>query len=346
MMFTKLPPLPDQPVVSIVTPSYNQARYLEQTIQSVLWQDYALPNSDALPRSGTIEYMVADGGSTDGSLEILHRYADRLAWWVSEPDKGQADAINKGFAHAHGAILAWINSDDMYYRRDVVSHAVQAFRTHPEVGMVYGNGVMVDGELRLLDWHTYRQYTLMDLLAYDVILQPTVFMRREALEQAGFLQADFHMVLDHSLWIRIARKYPLWHVDEFWAVERVHETAKTTAQAGVFVEEAFRLIPSLEKSLDYQDIFKTHGRTIYAGLHTFATKRYIDAGEYRRALKHYRKALRLSVRIPLRAWRKGIQAFAGSVGLMGIFLAYRRRRRRVQFGGKQLAVDENGIRWV
>ncbi|HZU87535.1 MAG TPA: glycosyltransferase family 2 protein, partial [Anaerolineaceae bacterium] len=121
-----------QPLVSIVTPSYNQARYLEATLRSVLEQDY--PN---------LEYIVVDGGSTDGSREIIQKYASRLAWWVSEKDRGQTDAINKGFSRAHGEILAWLNSDDTY-QPGAIRQAVEALQNHPRAGMVYADTNFID----------------------------------------------------------------------------------------------------------------------------------------------------------------------------------------------------------
>jgi glycosyltransferase involved in cell wall biosynthesis len=207
----------DLPLVSIVTPSFNQAAYLEQTICSVLEQDY--------PR---IEYMIVDGGSADGSVDIIKRYADKLAWWVSEVDKGQTDAINKGFARANGQILAWINSDDTY-EPGAVSTAVEYLQAHPDVGMVYADCNFINEQGNVIgkfgaaqtDYRRLRQ-------GYVHIPQQTMFFRAGLWHAVGPLDPSFYFAMDYDLWVRIAARTEIkYFPGQNWANFRIHTSGKT-----------------------------------------------------------------------------------------------------------------------
>ena len=204
------------PRVTIVTPSFNQARYLEETIQSVLNQDY--PN---------LEYIIVDGGSTDGSVEIIRKYANRLAWWVSEKDRGQTDAINKGFARASGDILAWLNSDDTYLP-GAVRGAVEVFRTHPAAGLVYGEANYINGNGRVIGRFpsaltNYRRLRR----GYVHIPQQAAFFRADLWRKVGPLDPSFYFAMDYDLWVRLAREAPLEHIQNVLANFRLHADAKT-----------------------------------------------------------------------------------------------------------------------
>jgi glycosyltransferase involved in cell wall biosynthesis len=203
-------------LISIVTPSHNQARYLERTIQSVLSQDYP-----------QVEYLIVDGSSTDGTLDIIHKYEDRLAWWVSETDRGQTDAINKGFARARGDILAWINSDDTY-EPGALSAAVTYLQEHPEVGMVYGdcNYINQDGDV-IGKFHAAQTNYRLLRQGYTHIPQQTMFFRANLWQQIGPLDPSFYFAMDYDLWTRIARHTEIKYVPQTWANFRLHTSGKT-----------------------------------------------------------------------------------------------------------------------
>jgi glycosyltransferase involved in cell wall biosynthesis len=274
-------------------------------------------------------------------VEILREYEDRLAYWVSEPDEGQVEAINKGLAKATGEIVAWLNSDDLYMA-DTVREAVETLRAHPEAGMVYGDGLMVDAEGHLLDRHTYRTYDALDLLCFEVLLQPTAFMRRTLLEQVGPLDPRFDLVLDHDLWLRLAARGPLVHRPAIWAVERTHGGAKTIARAAAFVEEAELLLRKASQDEILAPHFHRHEPRIRAALEAFAARRLIDAGEYGEAFRRMGRARELDRRVFLRYWYKVVQAGLSALGLAPLFFAYRRLRRRLQYGDARVIIGGRG----
>jgi len=209
----------NRPLLTIVTPSYNQGHYIRATIESVLAQDY--PN---------IEYLVMDGGSTDYTSEVVSEYAGRLAFF-SEKDRGQSDAINKGFHRGKGEILFWINSDDTMLP-GAASKAVAALEACPEAGLLYGEGFLLDrdGYVTQRFPHTVPPNLWRLTFVADYILQQSAYFRRRALDDVGYLNENLHWTLDWDLFIRIARKYPVVYLNEDLGCLR--EYAETKSSAG------------------------------------------------------------------------------------------------------------------
>lgn len=265
-------------LVSIITPSFNQAAYLEQTILSVLDQDHPY-----------IEYIVIDGASTDTSVDVIKKYENRLAYWVSEKDNGQADAINKGFAHATGDIIAWLNSDD-YYLAGTISSVVKIFDQNPRVTLVYGNMFAVDEHGKTFNTLNYKQLTLEDLLCFQIIGQPAVFMRRSAMESVK-LDTDFHFLLDHYLWIQIAQHGQLLYVDQTWAAARYHAEAKNRAKAAEFGRDAFRILENVKQDKNLATVLAKVNRRARASAHRVDARYLLDGGQSAASLSAWMRAL-------------------------------------------------------
>lgn len=217
---------PSLPRISIVTPSYNQARFLERTILSVLNQGY--PNT---------EYIIIDGGSTDGSVEIIKKYEKYLAYWVSEKDHGQADAVNKGFLKSTGEILTWQNSDDLFLPNAFFS-AVEAFKRYPQSSLVFGNVKMVDeedqecGELRFVP---FRRWALMH--GRMMMGNQAAFWRRELFFDAGLLDASLNFVMDYEFFLRASFCGKFKFIREFQGALRLQGESKTSTIPQVRIRE-------------------------------------------------------------------------------------------------------------
>ena len=200
--------------VSIITPSYNQGDFLEATIESVLSQDYP-----------DIEYIIMDGGSTDGSADIIRKYDDRLAYWVSEPDNGQSEAINRGFEHATGDILTWICSDDTLLL-GAVSTAVSLFEKHPDAGLIYGDAWNIDAEGKQLDIRYGVPFSVRAMVVDNLVPQPASFFSRAAWERFGPANEGLQYAMDRQLWLRMNGRIPIYYEPVTLATMRRHPEAK------------------------------------------------------------------------------------------------------------------------
>lgn len=206
------------PRITVVTPSYQQGRFLERTIRSVVEQGYA-----------DLEYFVVDGGSTDGSVEIITRYAKQLAWWVSEKDRGQSHAINKGFERSTGDILCWLNSDD-YLAPGALHRVAEAFGDAKAPRAIAGDCVRLFEDGRAPVLHQGRTMTLGDLLKYwnpYPMHQPSVFWTRAVYERVGAVREDLHLIMDFDYWLRIAAVCPFEYVARVLSYSHYHSAAKT-----------------------------------------------------------------------------------------------------------------------
>ena len=311
-----------QPLVSVITPSFNQARYLEATIQSVLSQDYA-----------RIEYILIDGASTDGSVEIIRKYRNHFAYWVSEKDSGQAEAINKGFLRIRGEIVAWLNSDD-YYLPNTVSAAVRVFESNSDVVMVYGDMLAVDEQGQTINLLKYKQLLLEDLLCFQIIGQPSVFFRRAALEKAGLLDTTYHFLLDHHLWLRIAQQGKILHVPQIWSAARYHAEAKNRAKAAEFGREAFRILDWAKGQADLMEAVSGVERRARASAHRVDARYLLDGGKSWPALKSWMRALLIHPPTALARMNIFVSAILNLIGLSKLRDVFLRRRQRVVSGDK------------
>jgi glycosyltransferase involved in cell wall biosynthesis len=277
----------DLPRVSVVVPSYNQGRFIEETIRSVLLQDY--PN---------LELIVMDGGSRDGTVSILQRYDSWIHCWLSEPDRGQTHAINKGLARATGEIFTYLNSDDLLHP-GAVTRVVDAFQRNPDVAVVHGECVYVDeagGEL------FRRSATVDGLLDYlriwerfatgNYITQPEAFIRREALTRVGEFREDLHSVMDFEMWLRLlSHGYRFLAIPGAVAHFRTYPAQKSSVDPGY---ELFRVIKEYAQS-PHPGIGEAERRALFEDLAPARSQILLRAAITANILDDYPKAVRYSL---------------------------------------------------
>ena len=264
------------PLVSVITPSFNQAQYLEETILSVLNQDY-----------DNIEYIIIDGESTDNSIDIIKKHENRISFWISERDCGQADAINKGFLKSKGEYICWLNSDDVLYPGFIKTRVFQ-FQQNPETDMIYGDvdqGADIKNTWRRKGAQT--SYLLMRKSLEIPIPQQSAVWRRNVLDKTGLLDPQWHVLLDRDYFIRISRNHRIKYIPGALAFFRIHQQSKSINEATKWAEELPVYYKSLtEKWIDY----KKNRSQVMAHCYWHCSKIYFENGDTGSAVQFHEKS--------------------------------------------------------
>ena len=309
--------------LSIIIVNYNVRGFLEALLQSVE------RTADGL----NVEICVVDNHSTDGSVEVIDKYADYLAWWCSEEDQGQSDAINKGWRRATGDFLGWINSDDLLTPGSIGA-AVGYFREHPEAGFVFGDLQMVDYRGRFLYLSTYRDFDLVEMVEnVGWISQPGNLFRRRIFEQVGLLDTSLHFMMDFDLWLRAALVCQFGYLRQPVARFRRQEEAKSSSRTHLAAEDILVIYSKLFDRADLPaELLRVRQQT-WGSAHLYASGAWFHADRLPEARSELLAAYQANPRIVLVRpfWRLVAHIyFASAVGARHSRIArYTRRARRV-----------------
>ncbi|NJN18012.1 MAG: glycosyltransferase [Oscillochloris sp.] len=312
---------PALPLVSIVTPSFNQGRFIAATVRSVLQQDY--PN---------IEYWLIDGGSSDETFDVLAQFAgDARLHVIREPDRGQADAINKGWARCHGDVLAWLNSDDELLPAAIRTQ-VAALNANPAAAAVYADALYTDPAGKPIRPLYGRPYHPLTLLRLEIPAQPTVFLRREAVAMLGPLDITRRYSMDSDYWARLARHAPMAQTQALVATYRLHGMSKTVRSPAGFYDEWLAIAQRFFAAPGLPDALRDARAAVLADIYAAMANLEAQAGRFGNTLRYLAYGLSLAglrprmLKLPLTLLDRLLPL--GLAGRAGTLWGSIRRRRK------------------